>query len=105
VLWVGLEGKELEPLAIAVDDALEEVGFSREEREFMPHLTIGRWRGRGSRPDLLRYELERHKEYDFGESWVYEIILFQSTLSAEGAVYRPLTVVRLNNQLAEAAKV
>ncbi|HEX7100519.1 MAG TPA: RNA 2',3'-cyclic phosphodiesterase [Acidimicrobiia bacterium] len=45
VLWVGVEsGDALADLAAAVDDAADRVGLGREERPFVPHLTISRVR-------------------------------------------------------------
>lgn len=97
VLWVGLEEGKLASLAAAVEGALEPVGFAREKREFRPHLTIGRWRDFKGTPELLRGELESWREYDFGQSWVDEVVFFQSVLRPEGAIYHPLSVIRLSN--------
>lgn len=99
VLWVGLEGGGLRSMATEVEAALDEIGFEREKRVFQPHLTIGRWRDFGRRPELLKQEIERWKEFAFGESWVEEVVLFQSILKPEGAVYSPLRVIPLRNQL------
>lgn len=46
VIWIGVDRDQsgLRELAGAMDDALAGVGFSREERGFTPHLTIGRVR-------------------------------------------------------------
>ncbi len=97
VLWVGLEGEKLAPLAAGVEGALEPLGFAREKREFRPHLTIGRWRDFKGTPELLRDEIEKWKGYDFGQSWVDEVVFFQSVLRSEGAIYHPLSVIRLSN--------
>ena len=93
VLWVGLEGKWLVPLATAIDDQLAAVGFTRETREFKPHLTVGRWREFDGRTNLLRRQLEQWKDHDFGASPANEVILFQSVLKPEGAVHTPLRIV------------
>lgn len=98
VLWVGLEGKGLEPLAMEVEKALEPMGFPAEKRPYKPHLTIGRWRYFGGPPEILRQGIERWKEYDFGESLIEEVVFFQSILKPEGAVYSPLKVMLLGNQ-------
>jgi 2'-5' RNA ligase len=95
VLWVGLEGKWLVPLAAAVDERLEAVGFARERREFKPHLTLGRWREFDGRTDLLRQQLEGWKDHDFGVSPVNEVIFFQSVLKPDGAIYTPLRIFPL----------
>ena len=95
VLWVGLEGKTLGSLAMEVETALEPIGFAREKRDFRPHLTIGRWRDLSTQSEKLKQEIERWKDYDFGESWVEEVVFFQSVLKPEGAVYSPLHVISL----------
>jgi 2'-5' RNA ligase len=48
VLWAGTgEGSErLRDLAGAVESALAAVGFEREARSYVPHMTLGRTRGR-----------------------------------------------------------
>jgi 2'-5' RNA ligase len=95
VLWVGLDSQELEPLAVAVEDSMETIGFEREARAFKPHLTLGRWRDPAKTTDKLRREIERWKETAFGESVVKEVVLFQSTLKPGGAVYSELEVFYL----------
>ena len=94
-LWVGLEGKPFAHLAATVEDALEPMGFAREKREFKPHLTIGRWRDSAGRSEALRRELERRQRQDFGTSKMDEVILFQSVLKPDGAVYTPLKIYSL----------
>lgn len=98
VLWVGLEGEELAALAEAVEAALEPLGFERERREFQPHLTLGRWRDFERRSELLKRELERFKDCDFGASRVDEVVLFQSVLRPEGSLYSPLRVIPLGGE-------
>ena len=98
ILWVGLVGGELNALASRVEKALVPFGFSAERRAFTPHLTVGRWRDfNGSWKDLGD-EVEKWRGHDFGRSNVDEVILFQSVLKPEGAVYRPLKVVALMNK-------
>jgi RNA 2',3'-cyclic 3'-phosphodiesterase len=48
ILWAGIgEGSEaLRSLARDVDASLEPLGFEREDRAYVPHLTLGRARGR-----------------------------------------------------------
>lgn len=64
VLWAGIgEGSErLRDLARDVESALEAAGFEREARPYVPHMTLGRARGRpvafdagGVRAPALRF--------------------------------------------------
>ncbi len=98
VLWIGLQGQGLHRIAEEVETALEPMGFPREKRDFAPHLTLGRWRNPGLQPQKLREEMERWQDYDFGQSKVDEVVLFQSVLKPTGAVYSPVVVIRLRDQ-------
>ena len=94
VLWVGLSGEGFKELSEAVETALMPLDFPPEEREFTPHLTLGRVRS------LRGWErvLAAVKEYEhvrFGESTVHQVTLYQSELRPDGAVYSPLGSVPL----------
>ena len=95
ILWVGLAGGELNALASRVEKALVPFGFVAERREFTPHLTIGRWREFKGSSKELGDEIAKWSGHDFGRSNVEEVILFQSVLKQEGAVYRRLKTVAL----------
>jgi len=100
ILWVGLAAEPLAPLAMEVEKALEPIGFAPEKRSFRPHLTIGRWRNFDGQWELLQREIQRWGQYDFGETRVEEVVLFQSILRPEGAVYSPLRLIPLSQQRA-----
>jgi RNA 2',3'-cyclic 3'-phosphodiesterase len=53
ILWAGVgEGSgPLRAVAQIVDDLLEPAGFEREGRPYVPHLTLGRARGHGTKLD------------------------------------------------------
>ena len=98
ILWVGLVGGELNALASTAEKALVPFGFAAEKKTFTPHLTIGRWRQFNGSPKELGDEIEKWRGHDFGRSNVDEVILFQSVLKPEGAVYRPLKTVALTKK-------
>src|SRR5512140_1884589 len=55
VLWVGLKAPaELVSLQRAIEAAAARLGYESEERDFSPHLTIGRVRQNASSTDLHR---------------------------------------------------
>lgn len=97
ILWVGLTGNKLAQLAATVESALLPLGFALEKRSFTPHLTIGRWRQFDRLPLTLKQELEHWRRYEFGGSTVDQVILFQSVLNPEGAVYTRLQTVALKS--------
>ena len=98
VLWVGLEAQGLQTLSQEVEVALEPLGFAQEKRGFKPHLTIGRWRNFTAKAQRLREEIDHWKDQDFGQSTVEEVVIFQSILKPNGAVYSPLQVIPLGTQ-------
>lgn len=96
VLWIGLAGDHLLPLASAIESALVPLGFAPENRQFTPHLTIGRWRDNTPAPPALATELEKWKDRAFGQSEVANVLLMQSLLRPGGAQYHPIVTVPLS---------
>lgn len=96
VLWVGMtEGvKELSALQAQVETALEAQGFTREERPFRPHLTIGRMKAE-RRIEGLDKAIEDHKGFAAGNFTATEMILFRSDLKPTGPVYTSLAKFKL----------
>jgi len=88
VVWVGVDGSpSLEKLKNLVDDTLEKLGFSREDREFKPHVTIARikWLDEAGRSFIKGLISE---EVLYGTFRVEKIVLYESILKPDGAVYR-----------------
>lgn len=91
VIWVGLrgEGTGLQDLQQAVEAAMLQLGFRREERPFKPHLTIGRVKGR-QHLRLLQELLVARQSFKAEAFDVTELVLYKSELRPEGARYTPL---------------
>jgi 2'-5' RNA ligase len=83
VLWLGVT---LPPRMVELQEACEQasrrLGFEPETRPFRPHLTLGRWRDRAPHPEL--------PAVDLGTTRLETLVLFQSELRRDGAVYTPL---------------
>lgn len=93
VLWVGLNAPAaLASLQHAIEAATSRLGYPSEEREFSPHLTIGRVRQNVSAADLqkIRTALEETKVGSLGTVRVEAIHLFKSELHPSGSVYTKL---------------
>ncbi len=87
VFWAGLVAPPaLVHLAKRVEDSMEALGFTREERLYSPHLTVARFRIPRPQPELQRL-VEREDERTLGEFEVSEFLLFESKLSPHGAEY------------------
>ena len=99
VVWLGVqeESGALLRLQRSVEDMCREIGFAAERRGFSPHLTLGRVR-RGAEAET-GIELARlvgaEEAEPSGRAQVDEVVLFQSELRPEGAIYRRLAVARL----------
>jgi 2'-5' RNA ligase len=93
VLWVGLQAPaELVSLQRAIEAASARLGYESEERDFSPHLTIGRVRQNVSSSDLhrIRAALESGQIGLLGGTRVEAIHLFKSELRPEGSIYTKL---------------
>lgn len=99
VLWVGLSPRDpLAALKLAIDQALgpdPELG----DREFHPHVTLGRWQRGTSRPgpELAQF-LDRHAGLASAPFDVRDFHLYESRTLPEGAVYTRLHSFNLARQ-------
>lgn len=96
VVWIGVEdgANGLSKLQQGLDDRLKALGFEPEEREFRPHLTLGRVKGpRGK--ERLSAAVSELKGIEIGLFTVDRVILYKSELKPTGAVYTKLKEVIL----------
>lgn len=95
VLWLGLGGEigPLEKLQEQLDERLAGIGFEIEEKDFQPHLTVGRIRSNKN----LRELLQRSAGYSLPSLsfMVQEIVLMKSDLLPSGACYSELAKARM----------
>ena len=93
VLWVGLNAPaSLTALQHSIDAAAARLGFESEDREFSPHLTIGRVRQNLSvaEQQKIRTALEEAQIANLGTAQVDAVYLFKSDLQAAGSIYTKL---------------
>lgn len=89
VLWAGLRPEpRLLDLAAAVHDVVFACGIPLEERPFSPHITRARLKLPAA-PEVAAF-LEPGEHRPFPPFPVREFILFQSRLTATGALHIPL---------------
>jgi 2'-5' RNA ligase len=102
VFWVGIGGEvdKLSRLQQTIDSTLGALGFAKEERHFVPHLTLARIR-EGASP------LERRSFGELVGSTIFEdkysivvdaVKLMRSQLTPAGAIYTCLSMVELGHQ-------
>jgi 2'-5' RNA ligase len=90
ILWIGIKSCEtLMKAAKYIDEATQNYGFKSENKEFSPHLTIGRIK-EIKQINNLGNLIEKYKNTSFGMVTITEIILYESILKSEGPVYLPL---------------
>ena len=100
-LFAGVDGdiKALINLRDGIESELSKVGFRRDRRRFNPHITIARIRDRVSGADRRAVvDAARSVDYTRTTFTVDGVTLFQSTLTPEGAIYRPLVDLTWQNQ-------
>jgi 2'-5' RNA ligase len=99
VLWVGIRGElnTLLRLQQNIDSALASFGFAKEERPFVPHLTLARIRQGTSLADKKSFG-ELAMSTNFKTRYpldVESISLMRSQLTPGGAIYTRLSMVSL----------
>lgn len=87
VLWAGVrKSRALSALQSRLQEALVAAGFRRDERDFVPHLTLGRLRKSRSGKDLL----SPYVRTSFGDVDIREIVLYESLLHGSRPRYEAL---------------
>ena len=89
VIWIGLRGDGLAPIALQVREACIRAGFGPDDYPYSPHLTIARVRDpKGLGP--LRGAIEHAADRYFGESVIDSIALYRSMLGGSSPTYLEL---------------
>jgi len=95
LLWVGAEADEvIGNLQREIEQGMTKVGIKEEDREFTPHLTLGRFKTTKGKESLLSI-IDLHKKDSFGILNVSSIALMRSDLSPSGARYSRVAEVAL----------
>lgn len=100
VIWLGLESiSKLQELKKKVDKAAEKYVFKSDNKEFRPHLTLGRFAPGQEVTQLLLDALNNSTLASDLEYQVNELILFESKLLPTGPQYRVLEIYELGTAL------
>jgi len=87
ILWVTMEVSDgLKTLAGEINRRLERVGFVAEERDFLPHLTLARFK-RNSALTTVRATVQNYSGQEFGAMDPKEFHLIESKLGPGGSKY------------------
>lgn len=95
VIWIGVKDgyQILTSLAETIENALESMGFEKEEK-FVPHLTLGRVRSGRNKNELLVL-LRKLEDIEIGTMKIDKVVLFQSKLSPNGPIYEEVFNINL----------
>jgi 2'-5' RNA ligase len=95
VIWAGIKNPErlldLNKLIVA---GLKDTGFKMEERQFNPHITIGRIKSIKNTEEL-KSAITKYQNTIIQEVTVSEVILYESILKPTGPVYHSIGKFRL----------
>ena len=96
-LWIGLGlgAKNLSHLQAAIETALEDLGYPKEQRRFHGHITIGRIRHGRQGISQLAQLLHSREDLVLGTTRAQEAVIFSSRLGRTGSRYEPLGRARL----------
>ncbi len=90
ILWTGVEPSEkLNILFESVKAGLRDSGIRMEEKNFSPHLTLGRIKSVKD-IDALKSLINRYNNAEIQRQKILEILLYESLLFDSGPVYRPI---------------
>jgi len=90
VIWVGVEAPaELNIVQNGIEMATARMGYTREERAFSPHLTLGRVSRNATSQDVkaISKALETTRVGFLGATCVEKVHLYRSDLQPTGAIY------------------
>ena len=87
VIYAGVsKTQDLLNLQSSIEEATQHLGFTPEDRDYSPHITLGRLRSAGSISDLIS-PFVRKKFEDFQ---LTELTLYESTLRGTFPHYEPI---------------
>jgi len=95
VLWIGIvDGDPLARIARSIDEKLVPLGFTKEQRGYSAHLTIGRVRTPRNKDQLLTV-IHKFKDDEFLTHQVNAVTLKKSELTPKGPIYTTLREIPL----------
>ena len=96
VMWLGMQNtpQELYDLEEDTLSTFDKLGFLRDRQNFVPHITLGRIKELCEK-QYFQKVVSGIEQKSYIRQDVNEIILFQSILRPEGAVYKALKVYKI----------
>lgn len=95
VVVLGLERtNSMMALYETVSSALEAKGLDPEDRTYRPHVTLGRLDNPA--PESVHDFLQAHENHSFSAFVADRFLLYESTLSPDGAIHEPQAIYPLS---------
>ena len=95
VIWIGIKPNDLlQNLYKKVNRVAESHGFTFEKQKFSPHLTLGRIKRTYPNHNLNLLKAKYHESF-FGKALVTEFVYYQSILTPQGPIYKPIQKFKL----------
>jgi RNA 2',3'-cyclic 3'-phosphodiesterase len=101
VVWIGVQApQDLNGLQRGIETEMAGLGYAPEDREFSPHLTLGRISRNASSAELkgIGDVLATQKVGYLGATRVTNVNLFRSDLKPGGAIYSKLMVASFKTE-------
>ena len=93
VIWIGVESEEFYTLSKLVDSGMAKLGF-RQEKNVVPHLTVGRVKAPGNKAQLME-QVKALQSTEIGEMVVNTVKLKKSELTRKGPIYTDIEEISL----------
>ncbi|MFL3050450.1 MAG: RNA 2',3'-cyclic phosphodiesterase [Candidatus Neomarinimicrobiota bacterium] len=97
IIWLGIKGEvaKLNDLVLSINKNLEEMGYPNDDRNFVPHITLGRIKY----PQKNIPDLKSFLNYSFKpiEIKVKKFSLFQTETFSSGSIYSLIGTHHLSN--------
>ncbi len=96
ICWIGIEYPDIFiKLQKDIDKLMKQFGFKEDDRDFRPHLTIGRIRSKRGILNIVK-ELDNNISKEFGNVSVDTIKIMKSVLKPTGPEYSCLYEIKIN---------
>ena len=97
IIFSGIENKDKLVAAFeTTKEGLKDLDIKLEERQFNPHLTIGRIKALENKKNLQDL-IQGYSVIEFQHVIISEVIYYESVLLPTGPIYKPITKILLNS--------
>lgn len=97
VVWLGLQGERQSILDIKkdIDDKMNNLGFPKEKKDFIPHITLGRRVIFNNRIHSIKEQLKDDLNYNFT---LKKLVLYKSEVKDKKRIYTQLKSFNLKKE-------